>query len=415
METRLMNKQGITLSILLILLAPLPWPAAESSLIEEIEEPKLIPVKNAQTPIIEDTIQAGMRAFQAKHYDRAINHFQQAIQLANKADKPALAAAAQVDLANALLESAIQDKHSDGLEQLNRAIAAYRASLTVFTAEAMPELWALVTNKLAFALCTKGTYIGGSEGMALLREAADDFRDSLNVRTRKAMPNAWAETQNNLASALQEMGNRTLGAQGDTYLQEAIDRYLQALDEVSRAEEATRWAQIQDNLGRALWDQSVRASVTPDMELALLEQAITIFRTALEIRTIKDHPQDHAQTRHNLAEVLNNFAYNLTRLPERHAEAEVALEEALQINPGNPYYLDSQGWLAYQQGDLDRAESLLQQSLAKLPHPQHASHLAEVYWKKGRSKDAQQLLTRMLKQFPDDGDLLMIQQQLAAD
>jgi len=407
-----MNKQGIRLGLLFLLLAP-PALAAEEAATLDTSTPQA--VSSDPTHIIEHTIQAGMRAFQAAHYDRAIKHFQKAMQLANQADKPALAAAAQVDLANALLESAIQDEHSDGLAQLDQAITAYRAALAVFTPEAMPELWALVSNKLAFALCTKGTYLGGSEGMALLQEATTEFRDSLKVRTREAMPDAWAETQNNLASALQAMGNQTLGEQGDAYLQEAVDRYLKALGEVSHADEPARWAQIQDNLGRALWDQSVRASVTPDMELALLEQAISTFRAALEVRTANSYPQAHAQTRHNLAEVLNNFAYNLTRLPARHAEAAVALEEALQINPDNPYYLDSQGWLAYQQGDLDKAETLLQQSLAKLPHPQHASHLAEVYWKKGQLKAAQQLLTRMLKQFPNDGDLLMAQQQLVED
>lgn len=88
------------------------------------------------------------------------------------------------------------------------------------------------------------------------------------------------------------------------------------------------------------------------------------------------------------AEALNTLGYFLADRNIRLNEAATLITKANQMAPFTPHIMDSIGWLAYRQGDLDSALSVLKQTAAFEPDDVILSHLAEVMWQKGQSDEA---------------------------
>ena len=77
------------------------------------------------------------------------------------------------------------------------------------------------------------------------------------------------------------------------------------------------------------------------------------------------------------------------------------IELALQLNPGDPATLDSLGWVNYRQGNLEEAERLLREALARFPDHEVAAHLGEVLWARGKQREARKVWASALKEQPD--------------
>ena len=76
------------------------------------------------------------------------------------------------------------------------------------------------------------------------------------------------------------------------------------------------------------------------------------------------------------------------------------IKKALDAEPDNGAYLDSMGWAYYQQGKLTEAESLLVRALDKIgTDPTVHDHLADVYMKLGKTKEAISQWQASLKEF----------------
>lgn len=92
----------------------------------------------------------------------------------------------------------------------------------------------------------------------------------------------------------------------------------------------------------------------------------------------------------------NHHAYNALgySLAERNVRLPEALEligKALRMAPGDPFIMDSMGWVQYRLGNLDQAEALLRRAYALRNDVEIAVHLGEVLWHKGQKADARQL------------------------
>jgi tetratricopeptide (TPR) repeat protein len=92
----------------------------------------------------------------------------------------------------------------------------------------------------------------------------------------------------------------------------------------------------------------------------------------------------------------NHHAYNALgySLAERNVRLQEALElidKALKMAPGDPFIMDSMGWVQFRLGNLNAAESQLRQAYALRSDPEIAVHLGEVLWQKGQKADAQKL------------------------
>lgn len=133
------------------------------------------------------------------------------------------------------------------------------------------------------------------------------------------------------------------------------------------------------------------------------EKAVADFRHYLTLR-----PND--------VEGLNSLGYTLLSLPKQHwQEAQSLLEQAYKLDSQSAYINDSLGWAYYLNGRAADALPLLQYAYAQFPNAEVAAHLGAVLWESGRqdearqiwaqgraSKDDQQVLTRILKQFKVD-------------
>ncbi|ETF03859.1 hypothetical protein W822_01225 [Advenella kashmirensis W13003] len=75
-------------------------------------------------------------------------------------------------------------------------------------------------------------------------------------------------------------------------------------------------------------------------------------------------------------------------------QAQVLLDKAVQLAPGNPFILDSMGWLQFRLGNHALASQYLESAFELSPQADIAAHLAEIYWSDGQKKRARALLKK---------------------
>ena len=98
------------------------------------------------------------------------------------------------------------------------------------------------------------------------------------------------------------------------------------------------------------------------------------------------------------AEALNFVGYTYAERGEHLDEAERLLGRALELRPGNGFFLDSLGWIYFRKGDLSRALQALERADAAAgPEPTILEHLGDAYRRAQRSADAEQAYRRALR------------------
>lgn len=91
------------------------------------------------------------------------------------------------------------------------------------------------------------------------------------------------------------------------------------------------------------------------------------------------------------ASVLNNYAYYLSVRKVRLEDAEKYSKKSLELKPGEPTFLDTYGWIFYQQGKYEKARELIDEAIKKNGKEADATlyeHLGDVYYKLGNINDA---------------------------
>jgi tetratricopeptide (TPR) repeat protein len=106
-------------------------------------------------------------------------------------------------------------------------------------------------------------------------------------------------TQDNLGNALQMLGQREARTER---LEEAVAVYRAALEERTRDRVPLDWAATQYNLGNALQMLGQRETRTK-----LLEEAVAAYRLALEEWTRERVPLQWAMTQYNLGSALRSL------------------------------------------------------------------------------------------------------------
>jgi tetratricopeptide (TPR) repeat protein len=97
------------------------------------------------------------------------------------------------------------------------------------------------------------------------------------------------------------------------------------------------------------------------------------------------------------AEILNYLGYLLADQGRALDEAVRLVQRALEVDPGNPSYLDSLGWAYFRRGDLQAAERYLAPAAKQLPrNAVIQDHLGDVLAGLGRWSDAIASWTRAL-------------------
>ena len=109
---------------------------------------------------------------------------------------------------------------------------------------------------------------------------------------------------------------------------------------------------------------------------------------------------------------LNAIGFMLLEKTDRLSEASAYIEKAHQLLPGDAAITDSMGWLQFRKGNFKEAAVLLSSAYQKTEDPEIASHLIEVLVSQGETKQAKELLVRMMEQYPDDERLKNIKKKI---
>ncbi|MBP6109306.1 MAG: tetratricopeptide repeat protein, partial [Rhodocyclaceae bacterium] len=96
----------------------------------------------------------------------------------------------------------------------------------------------------------------------------------------------------------------------------------------------------------------------------------------------------------------NALGYSLADRNVRLDEAQTLIDKALSLAPGDPFILDSKGWLLFRQAKLEQALTPLRQAYAARPDAEIAAHLGEVLWTLGRTDEARALWQAAIKNHP---------------
>ncbi len=97
-------------------------------------------------------------------------------------------------------------------------------------------------------------------------------------------------------------------------------------------------------------------------------------------------------------DALNFVGYSFAERGVRLDEAETLVGRALELRPGNGYFMDSLGWVYFQKGDLGRAVGLLEKAdTVSGGEPTILEHLGDAYRRAGRPADAEKAWRRALK------------------
>lgn len=105
------------------------------------------------------------------------------------------------------------------------------------------------------------------------------------------------------------------------------------------------------------------------------------------------------------ADALNALGYYLADRKKNLAEARQLLEQANALSPNRHYITDSLGWLAYREGKLQLAESLLAKAYALKADSEVLMHWLTVLLGSGQQDKARELVKQEASRFPNDSDL----------
>lgn len=98
----------------------------------------------------------------------------------------------------------------------------------------------------------------------------------------------------------------------------------------------------------------------------------------------------------------NALGYSYVDRGERLDEAQQLIDRALQLEPNDPYIMDSKGWLLYRQGDMAGAVAVLKKAYGLRPDPEIAAHLGEVLWVTGDRDGARRTWDEAAKTSPNN-------------
>lgn len=111
------------------------------------------------------------------------------------------------------------------------------------------------------------------------------------------------------------------------------------------------------------------------------------------------------------AHAYNALGYSLADRGERLEEAQSLIARALELTPGDPFILDSMGWVRFRQGDSEEALGHLERAYELRPDPEIAAHLGEVLWSMNRQADATRVWDEALRAYPDNPVLKNVMQR----
>lgn len=113
------------------------------------------------------------------------------------------------------------------------------------------------------------------------------------------------------------------------------------------------------------------------------------------------------------AHAYNALGYSFADRNIRLSEARELIAKALELSPGDPFILDSMGWVLYRQGDLAAALQNLEKAYGIRSDAEIAAHLGEVLWMLERKDDARRVWREAAQRSPDNEALSAVVKKFA--
>jgi tetratricopeptide (TPR) repeat protein len=198
-------------------------------------------------------------------------------------------------------------------------------------------------------------------------------------------PQRALDVQSRRASLLARQGQLAQARELIRRLPERNDEEARAkvLAEVQLLREFKRWRDAVDLL------TSANKRFADDADL-LYEQAM-----------LEDKLERHGEMERLLQRVIslkpenahahNALGYSLADRSIRLPEAKSLIEKAMKLAPGDPFIVDSMGWVEFRMGNRDEALRWLRQAYAARPDTEIAAHLGEVLWAAGKRDEARRV------------------------
>ena len=156
--------------------------------------------------------------------------------------------------------------------------------------------------------------------------------------------------------------------------------------------EAGRNADAYAVLNAALAQHPDQPELLYDVAL-LAEKLGRVDELESRLRRLIEIKPDHAHA-------LNALGFSFADRNIRLAEARTLIERALELQPNDPFILDSKGWVLFRQGEPQAALDVLNQAFGIRPDPEIAAHIGEVLWSLGRKDEARQTWDKAIKEHP---------------
>src|SRR3546814_79877 len=160
-----------------------------------------------------------------------------------------------------------------------------------------------------------------------------------------------------------------------------------------------------DRLDEAVATLEAANQAQPDTVEIKYERAMLYERQArydereTQLRQVIALDPDHAHA-------YNALGYTLADRNQRLPEALDLITQALELQPDDPFILDSMGWVKFRMGDKQAAVDYLSRAYAQRPEADIAAHLAEVLWAEGKRQQAEEMLHAGFKKDPKNQTLL---------
>ena len=127
---------------------------------------------------------------------------------------------------------------------------------------------------------------------------------------------------------------------------------------------------------------------------------------------LEQNLQKLIQLKPDHAHAYNALGYSLAERDERLPEALKLIKRAVELSPGDPFIMDSLGWIYYRMGNIQDGLNYLNQAYAARPDPEIAAHLGEILWVQGAESDAKKIWQSALKDYPENEVLLETMERL---
>lgn len=221
--------------------------------------------------------------------------------------------------------------------------------------------------------------------LAQIAEQRGDLKASEAWLAKIDDPKSALEVQSRRASLLARQGQM---AQARELIRRVPERTgegarAKVLAEVQLLREFKRWRDAVDVLSAA------NKRFADDADL-LYEQAM-----------LEDKLDRHAEMERLLQRVIalkpdnahahNALGYSLADRNIRLPEAKELIQKAMSLAPGDPFIVDSMGWVEFRLGHRDEALRWLRQAYAARPDTEIAAHLGEVLWAAGKHDEARRV------------------------